>query len=176
MGKFLTYCRKSEDGSTAIEFSLLFIPYLFLTLGIIELSLMYTSATLLDGATSSASRMIRTGQVQQSGSDNPEQLFRDAICAYATVLINCNEVLIEVIPMDSYADFDGMAPQFDGDGNFVPQGFDAGASNGRVLIRTVYTYSMFTPLVGPLLNGPDNQRTFISTIVLQSEPYEFGGA
>ncbi len=174
MRKFLANWRKKEEGTTAIEFSLLAIPYIFLTLGIIELSLMYTSATLLEGATSKASRMIRTGQLQQSGSDNPQEAFRDAMCEYATVLINCNDVLIEVIPMNSYGDFADYSPQFD-NGAFVPRGFDAGGSNDRILIRTVYTYTMFTPLVGPLLNGPDNQRIFMSTIVLQSEPYEFDG-
>ncbi len=166
---------KKRDGTTAIEFSLLAIPYVFLTVGIIELSIMYTGASLLEGATSSAARMIRTGQIQQSGAD-PETAFRQAICDYATVIINCNDIQVEVMTMASFSDFGAMGANYDGDGNLVSQGFDAGASNDRILIRVAYRYEMMTPFIGPLLAGPDNSHLFMSTIVLQTEPYEFEGA
>lgn len=163
---------RKKDGTTAIEFALMAIPYIILSLGIIELSIMYAAATLLEGATSSAARLIRTGQLQQSGGD-PEALFRDAICNYATVLINCNDVVIEALPMESFASYDDMLPVYDEDGNMVSQGFDAGGSNDRMLIRVSYRYTMLDPFVGMLLAGPTNTRLFMSTIVLQTEPYEF---
>lgn len=175
MGKFCKNWRKNEDGTTAIEFSLMLMPFLMLLLGIIEISLMYASATLVEGATTSASRMIKTGQLQQSGAGDPEAQFRDAMCAYATVLVNCNELEIEVVPMNTYDDYADLLPQFDDDGAFDSRGFNTGGSDQAVLIRTVFQYRMFTPLVGPLLNGIDGERTFISTIVIQTEPYEFDG-
>jgi Flp pilus assembly protein TadG len=76
--------RGRESGTTAIEFSLLLMPYLMLSLGIIELSVMFTAASVLEGATGSAARLIRTGQLQQGGSVNPESEFRDAMCEFAT--------------------------------------------------------------------------------------------
>jgi Flp pilus assembly protein TadG len=176
MYKLFKNWRRKKEGTTAIEFALLAMPYLMLSLAIIELSLMYASASLLEGATDSAARMLRTGQIQQSGSADPEGDFRDAMCDFATVLINCNDVTIEVMAMDSYGDYDSMAPVYDGDGNMISQGFDAGGSNDRMLIRVAYRYEMVTPLVGPLLNGPGGGTQFISTIVLQSEPYEFEGS
>lgn len=166
---------KEKEGTTAIEFSLLAIPYVFLTIGIIEMSVMYAAASLLEGATGSAARLIRTGQLQNMGGD-PEDSFRTAICDYATVLIACEDVQIEVLPMTSFSDYDSMAPQFDEDGNLVSQGFDAGGSSDRVLIRVAYRYTMMTPFVGPLLAGSTNSRLFMSTIVLQNEPYEFEGS
>jgi Flp pilus assembly protein TadG len=172
---FFTKWVRKKDGTTAIEFSLMAIPYIMLTLGIIELSLMYASASLLEGATGSAARLVRTGQIQQAGGD-PEQMFRDAVCNYATVLIHCNDIKIEVLQMNSYADYESMAPQYDEDGNLDPQGFSPGGSNDRVLIRVAYRYQMLTPFVGPLLSGADGGTLFMSTIVLQTEPYDFGGA
>ncbi len=163
---------KRKEGSTAIEFAMLAVPYVMLSLGIIELSLMYTSASLLEGATDSAARLVRTGQLQQA--DGGEAMFRDALCNYATVLVNCEDIVVEVIPLASYNDFSG--PVYNADGEMVSQGFDAGGSNDRMLIRTSYRFEMMTPLVGPLLNGEDGATTFISTIVLQTEPYEFQGA
>ena len=172
INKFL----KREDGTTSLEFSLVMIPYLILSLGIIELSLMYAAGSLLEGATGSAARLIRTGQVQQATSVDPQDMFRDRLCDYAQVLISCNDVEIEVVPMTSYTDFASLTPSFDGDGNMISQGFNAGGSNERILIRVAYRYEMLTPLVGPLLSGQDGGTTFVSTIVLQTEPYEFEGA
>ena len=166
-----------EDGSTAIEFSLMAIPYVMLTMGIIEVSLMYASASLLEGATSKAARLVRTGQIQQAAGD-PEAIFRDAICSYTTALIQCDDVQIEVVPIDSFADYSNYEATYDEDGNLVPQGFDAGGSNDEILIRAVYQYKMMTPFVGQILSGATGSRRFVSTIVLQTEPYEFddGGA
>ena len=171
--KILNRWIKRKDGTTAIEFSLLAIPYVMLTIGIIELSIMYTAGSLLEGATSSAARLVRTGQIQQSGVAQPEEAFRDAMCSYATVLIRCEDIVIEALPLNSFADAEAMQPQYDAEGNMISQGFSIGGSNDRVLIRVSYRYSMMTPFIGPLLVGPANSRLFMSTIVLQSEPYEF---
>ncbi len=174
--KFASAWVGKKEGTTAIEFSLLAIPYLLLTVSIIELSMMYAAASLLEGATGSAARMIRTGQLQQAEGVDPAQVFREAICDYATVLVKCEDVIIEVQQMNSFGDYEEMEPQYDEDGNLIPGGFDAGGSSDRILIRAAYRYNMMTPFVGPLLAGPDNSRLFISTIVLQVEPYEFEGA
>ena len=164
-----------REGSTAIEFSLLSIPYVFLSIGIIELAIMYAAASMLEGATGSAARLIRTGQIQQSANADPEEMFRDALCEYAQALVNCNNVETEVVTLNSFSDVAATPLNFNQDGEFVSSGFDAGGVNDRVLIRTVYTYNMMTPFVGPLLTGGQNSRTFISSIVLQTEPYEFTG-
>lgn len=171
-GAFLKKWREGTRGTTAIEFSLLLVPYLMLTLGIIELSIMYTSASLLEGATGSAARLIRTGQLQQSGED-PEIVFREALCDYVTVLIRCEDVQIEVLPLTSFYDAASMQAQFDEEGNLISGGFDAGGSDDRVLVRTAYRYEMITPFIGRFFASSDGRRLFMSTIVLQTEPYEF---
>lgn len=163
---------KCENGSTAIEFALLAIPFVFLMTGIIELAIMYGAATMLEGATNSAARLIRTGQLQQAGGD-PEDTFRDAICEYATALVDCQDVGIEVVSVDSFFDVDGLEVEYDEEGNMEPRPFDPGGSNDRVLIRTSYRYNFMTPFIGPLLGGSDSAIDFISTIVLQTEPYTF---
>ncbi len=150
------------------------IPYVFLTIAILELSIMYAAATLLEGATNSAARMIRTGELQQTAGD-PEGAFRTALCDYATVLINCNDVVVEAVPLTTYSDYDTLGPQYDEDGNLTSRGFSVSGSDTRMLVRVGYRYTMLTPLVGTLLAGPTNSRQFMSTIVLQTEPYQFGG-
>lgn len=171
IGAIRKWCKK-EDGTTAIEFSLLLLPYLMISLGIIELSLMMASASVLESATGKAARIVKTGQVQQSGGD-PAQMFRDAVCEGAVILVSCDSIEIEARVLDSYGDY--TQPTLDASGSFVPQGFAVGGSNDKVLLRVGFEYSMITPIVGPLLNGADGTTLFMSTVVLQTEPYEFQG-
>ncbi len=172
--KIFTGWVKKKDGTTAIEFALMAFPYLFLVLGIIELSVMYSAEALLEGATNSAARMIRTGELQQSGTD-PETTFRTALCNYATVLIRCDDIIVEVQPMSSFASYSDMEPQYDEDGNLLSSGFVVGGSETKMLVRVAYRYTMMNPFVGVLLLGPTYSRLFMSTIVMETEPYMFNG-
>lgn len=171
--KFFKKWKRDEEAATAIEFSILSIPYILMSLAVFEIAIMYASASLLEGATASAARMIRTGKLQKLAPANQEKTFRTAVCDYASALIKCSDLVTESRPMTSFNDYSTMGPTYDKDGNIVSQGFNPGTSNSRVLIRASYRYKMLTPLVGPLLVGPSNSRLFISTVVLQTEPYEF---
>lgn len=170
--------KTGESGSTAIEFALLVIPYLLLCVAIIEMSIMFASASLLEGATGQASRMLRTGQIQQASADpvQQEQMFRDALCDFAVVMIDCDDIQLEVQNMGSFSNFANFTPRFTADGNLESNGFTAGGANDVMLIRTAYRYTLMTPFIGHLLGeGGTNSRLFVSTIVLQTEPYEFSG-
>ena len=163
--------RTHQDGATAIEFALLSIPFVFLTVGIIEIAIMFAGAAMLEGATNSAARLVRTGQINEAA--DPQVAFQNAICNYTVALIRCNNITFEAIPLTSFLDAEDMEPEYDEDGNMTSSGFDPGGSNDRVLIRVAYRYEMMTPFIGPLLAGTDNSILFMSTIVLQTEPYEF---
>jgi len=167
---------KGTSGTTAIEFSLIAIPLFTLTLSIIELGLMFSAATMLEAATGKAARMVRTGQIQQA-SNNPEaqeQLFRDELCRRAVVLVDCGEIEVEAINVGSFSNSNSFIPQFDADGNLESSGFDPGGVNDVILIRTAYRYTLMTPFVNLLLGeGGTGTRYFLSTIAMQTEPFEF---
>ena len=173
MIKFLQKWRKNRDGATAIEFAFLAMPYLLLSLGIIEMSLMFASESMLEGATTRAARVVKTGQLQQSGTADLEGDFRAKLCSNAPVLIRCEDIVIEAKVMESFANYENMQPQFDQNGDMQTDGFSLGGSSEKILIRVAYNYTAFTPLVGQMLWGADSSRMFMSTIVLQSEPYDF---
>lgn len=164
---------KANDGSAAVEFSLLAMPFVLLTLAIIELCLMFAAESLLEGATTQAARQIKTGQLQQSGAPDMEAEFRIELCERLPVLIDCTDVIIEAQTMTNFADFDSMEASFDDDGNFEPAGFDTGGSSDKLLLRVVYYYPAMTPALLPLYQSPNNTRLFMSTIVMQIEPYDF---
>ena len=172
--RVFTAWRKQEDGTTAIEFSLAAFPFLLTAIGIIEISLMFTAGSLLEGGLHDASRLIRTGQIQQSGGD-PQQIFEDAFCNQVSFMIDCDSIGYEAItiPSGSFFDASALQPQFDGSGAFVPSGFDPGEVSDVVLVRAIYEYPLMTPLIGHLMTGGEGRYRFITTTIFQNEPYEF---
>lgn len=164
---------RNKKGSTAVEFSLVAIPFIFLLIGIVETSLMFAGSSILQGATQQAARMIRTGQVQQSGED-PEEMFREVLCEHADTLLDCTRIQYEVITMEGgFTDFSEFPPEFNEDGDLEGRGFTPGGVNDVVLIRAIYRYPLMTPIMGNLMaDGPDNTKLMISTVVMENEPYD----
>lgn len=163
---------QNEDGVTAVEFALVGLPFLLMVIGIIEMSLMFTSQSLLEASTAQAARQIRTGAVQQGGG---EEAFTEALCDFASVFIPCEDIQYQVVALENFGDAEGFPPPtYDENGDLEDQGFDPGGVSDVVMIRTSYTYPIKTPMMQVLLTNNDgSSRIMISTIVLQTEPYEF---
>jgi Flp pilus assembly protein TadG len=162
---------RDESAVTAVEFSLVAVPFVFLLIGIIEMSLMFAASSTLHSATNDAARLIRTGQVQQASGDS-QQMFEDMLCQKIDSLMDCTRLQYEVITMSGFADFGSFPVSYDSDGNLVSQGFDPGGVNDVILIRVVYRYPLMTPLLGEFLSdGPNSTKLLLATVVLETEPY-----
>ncbi len=172
MKSFFREWARQNHGSTAVEFSMVGIPFILMIIGIIEMAMMFTAQSLLQESTFTAARLIRTGQLQQSGGDK-QQMFRDAVCDFAELLIPCADIQFQVKNVPSFADADDIPPTYDANGNLQDTGFDPGEENDVVLVRVVYNYPILTPMMAPILsNTGASKRRMISTIVLQTEPYK----
>lgn len=126
----------------------------------------------MEGAVYDASRIIRTGQIQDAA--DAEDRFRDAICNHAGVLLNCNKFQYDVRVLDSFADAAAEETLVDEEGSLVNEGFDAGGVSDIVMIRVSYRYPMMTPLLGDIFGQYENNtRLLVATTVFQTEPYRF---
>lgn len=174
MFKLLKSWFQKENGVVAVEFSFIALPFIIMIIGTIEMALMFTSQSLLAASTGTAARLIRTGQIQQ-GAGDPEETFRAAVCDFASVLIACEDIQFQVVDLDNFGDAgDFPDAEFDEDGNLQNQGFSSGGVSDIVLIRVAYNYKIITPLMQPVLtNTGSGSRAMVSTLVLQTEPYEF---
>ena len=59
--------RKDDGGATAVEFAFVGAPFLFLLLATMETGMTFFSEYAIQSATTTASRLIRTGQAQNGG-------------------------------------------------------------------------------------------------------------
>ena len=101
-------------------------------------------------------------------------MFENALCDHASAFIGCNAIDYEAVTLDSFSVFGNYPAKYDENGQLVSNGFAVGGVNDIVLIRASYKYTFATPLIGHVLgqNGTTS-RTIMSTIVLQTEPYDF---
>ena len=175
MGRVFNRWIKRKEGTTAVEFALVGIPFVLMIVGTIEMSLMFTAQAVLHESTFNAARLIRTGQIQTGAVEGGETAFREAVCEFAALMIPCDRIQFQVQQVPSFGDAGDMPPaEFDDDGNLEDQGFDPGSVSEVVLIRVAYNYPVITPLMQPMLaDSGRTTRSMMSTIVLQNEPYEF---
>lgn len=172
MGKLIRKWLKGEDAATAVEFALVAFPFTYLLIGIVELSIMFAAMSTLDAATNDASRLIRTGQVQQTNGD-PQQMFQDLLCEKASVFLPCSAIQYEVITMSGFSDFGSYPASYDEEGNLQSAGFNPGSVDDVILIRASYRYPLLTPLLGAAFaDGPNNTKLMVTTVVLETEPYD----
>lgn len=179
MKRYGDHFKGNTEGATAVEFAFFAIPFVFLLIGMIEVGMLSTAGTLLQGGTDDAGRLVRTGQAQQSA--DPEAAFKDLLCSKINLLLDCDDLVYEVIVIDSDDGFSGAAanivllqPAFDEQGNMEAQGFDPGEENSLILVRAAYRYPLMTPFVAPFLaDGDDGKRLLMATTIIQNEPYDF---
>lgn len=168
--------RKKENGTVAVEFAMVGIPFVLLLVGIVETALFFAAGVVMEGAANDAARLIRTGQAQAAA--NPLQAFEDGLCTKVSPMITCTDLQYEVVtvPGNSFANVAALAAQYDADGNLVSQGFAPGGASDVVLVRVVYNYTFLTPFVGMMMTGSGTSSTMrhVSTVIVKNEPYRFG--
>ena len=164
-----------DDATTAIEFSLLAWPFVMTVLAIIELGVFFATGLLLEGAVTTAARDVKTGQLQQMDSGDALTQFQQTLCQQADILINCENLQFQVAKLDSFND--DLQPEVDEEGNIDPPDqfeIDQITAGCVALVRVVNRYRFLTPLFADVFGNLDgNVRLQISTIVFQTEPYDF---
>src|SRR5688572_23018363 len=113
MGNFWGRWVREERATTAVEFSMIGIPFILMIVGIVEMALMFTVQTVIQQATFDASRLIRTGQLQQGDLGDPETAFRQAVCDFADLVVPCAEIQYQVEKLDNFSDAEDNPPEFD---------------------------------------------------------------
>ena len=188
--------REEEQGVAAMEFALLALPFFALLFGILELAIVFFISAALDHGTSQAARLVRTNQIDSSGSKE-ERLaaFRTAVCSNMAVFKDCETRLIIDLKVNS-ADSSRFVPDilpepatynpdFDrdiydqaiADGDTPPvdppaESFDVAGADVTVVLRAQYVHQL---VIGGgitrLSNDKNNTRRLTSITAFKNEPF-----
>lgn len=169
-GLFRRFARR-EDGSAAVEFALVAIPFMALIFAILETAAVLFAGQVLENVTANAARNIFTGSAQKAGWD--EKKFKEDVCGRVIALFDCaNGMKVDVRTYSSFSDADLSRP-VDANGklkeNFT---YQPGGPGDIVVVRLLYKWPVLTPFMG--LNLSDmtgNSRLLIATAAFRNEPF-----
>jgi Flp pilus assembly protein TadG len=169
----LRFMRK-QDGSAAVEFSLIALPFLALIFAIMETALVFFAGQTLETAVADASRLIMTGQAQNQGWSKDD--FKTAVCAQLSGgLFDCaNKVLVDVRTYQSFTAVtnDTSAPTTDGQLDPTKANYSPGIPGSLEVVRLYYQWPIYVSLLGyNLANSGGNSRMLMATAVFCNEPF-----
>ncbi len=164
--------RTNEDGSTAIEFGLVALPFLVLLVAIIETFVIFLASQTLETAVADSARMIMTGQAQTKTLDAGK--FKAEVCQRATTMFSCPAGMY--VDVRNYSGFSGvdLSKPLDKNGNLIHDfKYEPGGPGDIVVVRVVYPWTVWISLLGfNLSNMAGNQRLLMSTATFRNEPYQ----
>jgi Flp pilus assembly protein TadG len=159
-------------GATAVEFSLIALPFFMLVFGVMELGLLFMASTTVEGATITAAREVRTGELQTTGT-NTAAGFKTLVCNNMSWLSSADctsNVSVDVRTFATFANINVNPPIVNGAIDQAQMQYNAGQSCDIVLVRVFYPYTLFTPLLEPgLPNLGPTQRLVTSAAAFRNE-------
>jgi Flp pilus assembly protein TadG len=166
------WCR-DQGGVTAVEFAMVAVPFLMLLFGIITVGLFFFTTFALENAVERAARLIRTGQVQESGMTAAQ--FKEEVCEHAPAYVDCASKMR--VNVQNFADFANIvtASCVDNGGNLVPPAgtsYSPGGSGEVVLVTVCYEWELAGNVpflsVGSMPNG---SALIQASVTFRTEPY-----
>ena len=162
-------CRR---GSSAVEFSLVALPFFALILASLQLFVMFMAQQVLETATEVVGREILTGTIQSQGLSQSQ--FQAAVCAQIPALLKCNGVMVDVQTALNFSVVDTTAPAltYDNKGNVTNQWqFQPGSPGDIVIFRVMYQWPMFGIFGFNPITQQNGTRLLMATAVFKNEFY-----
>jgi Flp pilus assembly protein TadG len=164
---------RHEDGSSAVEFGLILLPFIALTFAIMETALVFFADQTLETAVADSARLIMTGQAQTGNFQLSD--FKNAVCSRIYGLFNCSDGIY--INVQTYSSFGAITytPPIDTHGNLVTSNFvyQPGGPGDIVVVQLFYKWPIYVSLMnlGNLSNMSGGNRLLVATAAFRNEPY-----
>lgn len=161
---------RNRDGSAAVEFALVALPFCFMIFAILEVALIFTLDSVLENAAIDTGRLVRTGQASAQGMTALQ--FKADLCSRMSIFSgDCAEkatVDVRVIPQFNTTPPDPLA----GEG-FDPSGLSYANGNpgDLVLVRVWYQHPLVTSFLSQGLSQiGDRTAVLTATTAFRNEP------
>lgn len=183
--------KKSESGSTALEFGILAIPFFMIIAATIETLIAFAGEQLLVNAVDKMSRQLRTGQItfnQGQPTDLTEAEFRELFCNEIKIVLSCSEVIspdqklyIDLKNVVNYSDIDVGIPKVSAAAysELDTSGFtySPGGSGSINVLRVYYKWDVTIDLIRPYITnirpGTEGSEYYlmVATTAFRNEGY-----
>lgn len=166
---------REQDGSAAVEFALIAVPFLALLFAILETALVFFAGQTLEAAVSDASRLIMTGQAQTAGFSQAD--FKTQVCNRIAGLFDCSGgVYVDVKQYSSFSSVNSASPVTNGDFDTTKMAYVPGGPGCIEVVTLYYQWPIYVSLLGNnLSNLNGSKRLLVATSVFRNEPYSTSG-
>lgn len=153
--------RKSQDGTAAIEFAMLALPFFVLVFATIEVFMAFAGEQLLANAVDTMARQVRTGQIK----DLTEEEFRTKFCAQISLMIKCVEkedpentkLYLDVREFATFAAIPNYIPKVAtalySDLDPSDFAYSPGGPQSINIVRAYYRWEVMTDLIRPYITN-----------------------
>lgn len=164
--------RADRSGATAIEFSLIALPFFALLFAIIEIGMFFLADQTLENAAQDSARLIMTGQVQNSKFT--QEQFKQTVCSRLVGMFDCQGgIEVDVKSYKTFADVTidnpiGADNKLRTDFTFLP-----GNAGDVVVVRVFYQWPLYVTGLGLNLSTPgwNNKRLLTASAAFRNEPF-----
>lgn len=166
---------REQDGSAAVEFALIAVPFLALLFAILETALVFFASQTLEAAVSDASRLIMTGQAQTAGFSQAD--FKTQVCNRIAGLFDCSGgVYVDVKQYSSFSSVNSASPVTNGTFDTTRMAYVPGGPGCIEVVTLYYQWPIYVSLLGNnLSNLNGSKRLLVATSVFRNEPYSTSG-
>lgn len=165
--------RRDRKGATAVEFTLLSLPFFALIFAIIETSISYTTEQYMSNVADRLSRDIRTGRI--SASTHTPSEFRTLLCDRLQALATpgCPGMSFDVRSYSTFAAVPtGVIYSEPGVVDTTGWGYSPGGSGSINSIRVVYEWPVYTDIMKKYMAGLKNGKNLLyASTTWQNEPF-----
>jgi Flp pilus assembly protein TadG len=163
---------RHQDGTSAVEFGLVALPFIALLFAIIETAIVFFAGQALEAAAADTSRLILTGQAQSQNLT--ASTFKTQVCNRLTALFDCNGgIYVDVKNYTNFSSANTTSPVVNGTLNTSGMTFSPGGPSSIVVMRLYYQWPIYVSLLNAGisdLNG--NKKLLVATAAFRNEPYQ----
>lgn len=183
--------RKSESGSTALEFGVLAIPFFMIIVATVETLVAFAGEQILVNAVDKMSRQLRTGEITFNmgrTTDLTEAEFRELFCNEIKIVLSCSNTIssdqklfIDLKNVVNYSDIDVGIPKVSSAdyAELDTSGFEysPGGSGSINVLRVYYKWDVTVDLIRPYITnirpGAEGSEYYlmVSTMAFRNEGY-----
>jgi Flp pilus assembly protein TadG len=166
---------RNREGSTAIEFTALAIPFSMLVFAILESCISFAAQEVLNNATDDVARQLRTGQLR--AAEVTETSLKKAICDRLDIVVaqGCPDLVVDLREFPTFAAAAAIKIKLTADKDIDTTGFAVtpGKSMTKNMLRVFYRWPVMTDFMRKAMsNLKDNKTLHFATVTWQNEPFD----
>jgi len=165
--------RRAREGSAAIEFAMVALPFFFMMFAVLELALVFLIDSVLENAAIETGRLVRTGQA--NAQDFNAASFKASLCGRMSIFSSdCSaKVTVDVRPIPQFSNPNVPDPLNGPSFNPNTLGYDGGGPGDIMLVRAWYQHTLLTPFLAQGLSKlNDGKAVLTATTAFRNEPYD----